>query len=343
MTNIFFAILYIFGVLSTLISPSTILFFAYFGLFFPVILFANIVFVIFWILKKRKYWLISTFLIAITFSHAKTAFNVPFATFWHNSCDKEIKILSYNISALGYLKDFNKFGNYLKETDADIVCLQEFGYWNKDKDRLKNVIKKLYPYSHIWYKNQRKRYSWGVATFSKYPILNKKKINYKSSYNISVYSDILIGSDTVRVINNHLESNKFTRHDYQKPNKSLDRQYLYNASSRLSRKLGSAYRIRAKQANIIRDLIDSTKHKVIVCGDFNDVIESYSYHKIKGDMQDLFTSTAWGYRFSFHKNGMFVGIDHILIDKKLVPISLNIAHQQFSDHYPIVGVIGLVE
>jgi len=209
---------------------------------------------------------------------------------------------------------------------------------------LKNQLLKYYPYSHIWYKTQTKKHSWGAATFSKYPIINKQKIDYESVYNISIYSDIVIDNDTIRVINNHLESNKFSLADIKKYielNEKFSGDELKNISLMFSQKLGAAYKIRAAQAITVRKTIDSSPYKIIVCGDFNDVVESYTYNKIKGRLQDLFTSTGWGYRYSFRTNGMFVGIDHILLDQKLVPLSLEIPRKKFSDHFPIIGRIGI--
>ena len=95
-----------------------------------------------------------------------------------------------------------------------------------------------------------RNYSWGVATFSKHPVINKKKIEYSSRYNVSIYSDIDIGDDTIRVINNHLESNKFTLADirqYRTLDNDLSGNNILNTSSLFSRKLGEAYKIRATQ------------------------------------------------------------------------------------------------
>jgi len=235
---------------------------------------------------------------------------------------------------------------FIDSIDADIVCFQEFGYYVHHKDRLKKAMEKNYPYSHIWYKNQSRNYSWGVATFSKHPVINKKKIEYSSRYNVSIYSDIDIGDDTIRVINNHLESNKFTLADirqYRTLDNDLSGNNILNTSSLFSRKLGEAYKIRATQAAMVKATIDSSPYKSVVCGDFNDVTESYAYSKIKDGLTDLFTATAWGYRYSFRSNYMLVGIDHILIDHRLIPLSLTIDRKNYSDHYPLIGIFGTIQ
>ena len=49
-----------------------------------------------------------------------------------------------------------------------------------------------YPYKHIQYRLNENSNHHGIATFSKYPIINKQYIDYPSTFNLSIYSDILI-------------------------------------------------------------------------------------------------------------------------------------------------------
>jgi len=345
--NILVAVCYLFGVVSTFVPPYRMVFLSYFGLIFPLFAVANIFFVIFWAIRKKWFVFISVALFVFTFSHLNNCFTIPYKSFFKQKTEQKIKILSYNISAMRMVRTSQKenFFKFIAETDADIVCFQEFGYYKeKDRDNFLAEMKKNYPYRHIWYKNQSKTNSWGVATFSKFPIIFKKKIDFDSKYNVSVFSDIVINNDTVRVFNNHLESNKFSMADikkYQSAGDNLSGSELKNISSILSQKLGDAYKIRAVQARILAGEIKKSPYKNIVCGDFNDVPSSYVYHKVKGNLTDLFTATSWGYKYTFYNKGMLVGIDHILIDKSFVPISLTIPHKKFSDHYPVIGVFGI--
>ena len=345
--NVLVAVGYLFGVTSTFVPPYRMVIFSYFGLVFPFFAAANIFFVVFWAIRRKWFILISAALLIFTFPHLNDCFTIPYKSFAKYKTEQKIKILSYNISMLGMIRNAQipDFFEFVAETDADIVCFQEFGYYKeKDRDNFLTEMKKNYPYSHIWYKNQSQGSSWGVATFSKFPIIFKKKIDFDSKYNVSVFSDIVINEDTIRVFNNHLESNKFSMADikqYQNAGNNFSGSELKDISALLSLKLADAYKIRAVQARIVAGEIKKSPYKNIVCGDFNDVPQSYAYRKIKGNLTDLFTATAWGYRYTFYTKGMLVGIDHILIDKSFVPISLNIPRKKFSDHYPVVGVVGI--
>lgn len=345
--NVLVAVAYLLGVASTFVPPYRMVIFGYFGLLFPLFAVANIFFALFWAIRKKWLFLISTLLLIFTFSHLNNCFTIPYKSFGKQKVEQEIKILTYNISALRMVRgaQTQDFFNFIAEIDADIVCFQEFGYYSeKDRDRFLAEMKKNYAYSHIWYKNQSKAHSWGVATFSKFPIIFKKKIDFYSQYNVSVFSDIVVNNDTIRVFNNHLESNKFSMMDikkYQKAGNDFSGSEIKNISSILSQKLADAYKIRAVQARAVAGEIKKSPYKNIVCGDFNDVAESYAYNTIKSDLTDLYTATSWGYRYTFYTEKMFVGIDHILIDKSFKPLKMNIIHKKFSDHYPVVGVLGI--
>ena len=343
--NILVVVSYLFGVASTFVPPYKMVFFSYFGLVFPFFAAANIFFVLFWAIRKKWFAFISAALLIFTFSHLNNCFTIPYKSFGKQKTEQEIKILSYNISALRMLKHTQEFFDFVAETDADIICIQEFGYYlEKNRDDFLAEMKKKYPYNHIWYKNQSKSHSWGVATFSKYPIIFKKKIDFESQYNVSIFSDIVVNEDTIRVFNNHLESNKFSMNDikqYQNAGNNFSSNELKSVSSMLSRKLADAYKIRAVQARIVASEIKKSPYKNIACGDFNDVPESYAYHKVKGNLIDLHTATSWGYRYTFYTKRMLVGIDHILIDKSFNPLQFSIPRKKYSDHYPVVGVFGI--
>mgnify|MGYP003290206309 CR=1 FL=1 len=169
--------------------------------------------------------MIITAIMAITFVQWRNVVSVNFTTTIPQK-DK-IKILTFNTHIFNNQNDngFEKIAKFIKECDADIVCLQEFGHYHRygaSKQEILKFFDSIYPYRHIWFKNQNKWGENGLATFSRYPIVKKKKIEYQSADNISIYSDIIIEGDTIRVINNHLESNKLNKEDRQFAEKLID-------------------------------------------------------------------------------------------------------------------------
>jgi endonuclease/exonuclease/phosphatase family metal-dependent hydrolase len=286
-------------------------------------------------------WIVLCLLLLLSIRSNNDVFTIPFKKKPVLSA-APIKLLSYNISLFSGEKNYRQIVDFIFNTDADIVCLQEFGYYNHASKlsaaAIVSLFEQKYPYHHIWYKNQNRMASWGAATFSKHPIVHKHKIEYDSRFNISIYSDIILGGDTVRVMNNHLESNKLTMRDFKEyHNDNKDRSEFMNVSVMMSEKLGAAYIIRAKQARVVANEIQASPYPVVVCGDFNDVPTSYAYQTIKKGLIDAYTATGWGYRYTYYQNGMLVGIDHVLLDKHFAPVSCRIVHTGFSDHYPVIA------
>ena len=60
-------------------------------------------------------------------------------------------------------------------------------------------------------------------------------------------------------------------------------------------------------------------------------------HTLAKGMTDAVIDTRSGYNYPFHDNGLFVNIDHILVDKHFTPLTADILHVDYSDHYPVVA------
>lgn len=325
------------SLLSKYLSPDIWHIPAYLGLVFPIILLVNFSFAIFWICVMQWRWLLCSF-IAIVLSFVSVRSTFGFSTQTSPPLIGEsISLMSYNVCAC---QNFKKTGEntllkYIASQNADIVCLQEFAIstqanfltlWD-----VCNALKQ-YPYRHIDFKNNNGRRKSGVATFSKYPIINKKRIPIESSFNSAQYSDIVVKGDTIRVFNNHLESNRLTGGNIL----SLEKKTIQEYTSVLTDKLSVAYKIRAKQANTIAEEIELSPYKAIVCGDFNDVPISYTYHKIKGDLKDAFVENSWGMGTTFHGSWLRIRIDYMLHDADLQSFGYKRDRVNHSDHYPIM-------
>ena len=125
-----------------------------------------------------------------------------------------IKLLTYNTQDIAATRDYDKEQgnpvlNYLRNSDADIICLQEFTPGGKVKQKEVDQALDVYPY----HKMIRVKGGSGLACYSRYPILSETCLDYSSQYNGSVLYRLKLGKDTLVLINNHLESNKLDAHD----------------------------------------------------------------------------------------------------------------------------------
>lgn len=63
-----------------------------------------------------------------------------------------------------------------------------------------------YEYAYYSANGNEKKKSYGIAIFSKYPIINSGKVFDNKRNNGAMFADIKINQDTIRVYNTHLES-----------------------------------------------------------------------------------------------------------------------------------------
>ncbi|MDR1729360.1 MAG: endonuclease/exonuclease/phosphatase family protein [Prevotellaceae bacterium] len=320
------------------ISPVKFLLPSYFGLGFPVILLLTVLFLIFWIIRRKWYFVVSLTALLVSY---QSVFNTFPLNKNHEVPENSIKVLSYNVHLFNFYvpETKNKIIDYLVDSGADIICLQEFGYSDEFQSEILGTLSKKYPYHHLELTHTKNRKSHGIATFSKFPILQKVRIPFDSKYNLAVYSDVRIHNRKVRVFNCHLESNRLTENDKELI-KNLGEEYkndrINEVVDQLSQKLGRSYKKRAKQAELVSEEIAKTDFPVIVCGDFNDVPVSYVYTKIKGNrLSDAFEKSGNGYGHTFREKMFWFRIDYIMYGDDFSAFRFNVDKVDYSDHFPV--------
>ena len=218
------------------------------------------------------------------------------------------------------------------------MCLQEAGGLGKAIDIGALEIDE-YPYHSAEEKK-------GIACLSKYPILSNNNISYSSESNSSYAVEILIGTDTVLVVNNHFESyrlNSTDKESYKELIKKPEEVNVEKSYDTLTDKLVAANAIRGPQVDSVATFIEKSHHKyIIACGDFNESPISYSHHRLTQILNDAYTRSGNGPGLSYNRHGMYFRLDHILISdnieshKTVVDSSVD-----FSDHYPIYSYLTL--
>jgi endonuclease/exonuclease/phosphatase family metal-dependent hydrolase len=342
--NVFFASTLLISYLAVHISPGDFALPAFFGLAYPYLLLINIIIVIAWVAMLRFEALISLIVIAIGFNHFSNyiKLNKP-------SGDKTntFKVLSYNVRLFNYYENKNgvysekKVVDFLKTQKADIICLQEFFILGNPTQEAEQIIKGLGDkyYSHLKVFKVSKNRFYGIATFSKYPILNKGEIVYDNSSSLSIYSDVLIQNDTFRIFNNHLQSfllKSMNKSFIDELSSSENKETLDEMKS-LSKSLKKGFVRRSMQAEMVKKYLNKSPYPVIVAGDFNDTPVSYAYRKIRQGLNDSFVTSGYGAGFTYMGNYPPNRIDYILYDNNLINSYFERKKVRYSDHYPIVA------
>jgi endonuclease/exonuclease/phosphatase family metal-dependent hydrolase len=342
--NAFFAFTLLMSYLAVHISPRDFALPAFFGLAYPYLLLINIILAIIWAMLLKFEALISVIVIAIGFTHFSNYIKLI-----KPARDKTntFKVLSYNVRLFNYFENKNNTGSekkileFLKAQTPDILCLQEFfasGDPAQEETAIKTALGGKY-YSHLKVLGRGKNRFYGIATFSRYPIIRKGEIIHPGSSSLSIYTDVLIRKDTFRIYNNHLQSfrlRSIERSFIEEMTASDDKETLDEVKS-LSVSLKKGFVMRALQAQVVKDHINRSPYPVIVAGDFNDTPVSYSYRKIRKGLNDSFVNSGYGAGFTYKGNYPPNRIDYILYDNALINSYFEIIKVKYSDHYPIVS------
>ena len=215
--------IYVFNVLAALallvsyaapyVNPADYWYISIFGLAYPILLIANAIFILYWIIRLKKHLFLSTVAIALGYFH--------FAKFYQSHEVNEyppvnsIRVLSHNLRALGLngpefqTEDSRKVFEFLDEGIYDVYCFQEFFNTNREGftpyDSLKRITHANY--RHVEILVEFRGNSFGIATLSQYPIVKKGIVDFeREGTNMCIYTDIDFNGTIVRVYNMHLQS-----------------------------------------------------------------------------------------------------------------------------------------
>lgn len=344
--NTLFVVLLLVAAYSPWLSPVHYPMLSLFGLTFPLFLLINLLFLLFWLIVQQYKAALLPFL-ALLMCGGQIQRYMPLHLFGKEPTKNSFKLLSYNVMGFDEGKKENGRNailTYLQESDADIICLQEYAVQSGGKRVTQadvNAALKKYKYCKINSVGTGKHgYNNRLACFSKYPLLSAKPVSCKSHYNGAVAYEVKIGNDTLTLVNCHLESNKLTMEDktaYVDMLKSPETEKVKSGTRLLLKKLAEAAAIRAPQADSVLAVIEKMRHpSVIVCGDFNDTPISYVCRRMGESLNDAFTETGNGPGISYNRNFFLCRIDHILTSGNLEAYRCTVDRSiKASDHYPI--------
>lgn len=337
--NLIAALALVFASVSVYLSPEKIWFAALFGLAYPYLLVTNLIFIIFWVVVKIRYTLISLIVILGGFNLIGNYLQLS-----GRHTDKEgIKIVSYNVQNFTGTNKYpskenaDHILNFLRQSNADIICLQEVRLNRRQIFDIYN--NKIPDINHMQLAHT--SYEGGQLTLTKYPILYMGELRFKNSGNMIIFTDILIDADTVRVYNCHLQSYGLQPAEINTID-SIDfdgNDYNKRKLKRLGWKFKNANVKRAQQAAALREHIDKCSYQVMVCGDFNDTPVSFTYRTVRGDLEDSFIQSGKGTANTYNGKLPSFRIDYILHSSKFESYNFEVSTLNHSDHYPVSCVL----
>jgi endonuclease/exonuclease/phosphatase family metal-dependent hydrolase len=306
--------------LSYYISPNSVSLISFLSLSVPFLIILNLIFVLFWLLKLKRQFLLSAFVLFIGYQYINKLYS--FSEKKVLLVD-DVKIMSYNVRMFNLYNWIEKENidqqiyEFINNIEPDILCIQEF--------HPSTEIGFKYPYQYVKIRTNQNHF--GHAIFSKFKIINSGSLNFSNSTNNAIFADIVRNDDTIRVYNVHLESLKIN---------PKEETLTQENSEKFKIRVEKAFKKQTDQAILISEHQKKTTYKSIICGDFNNNAYSWVYNKLKTTKNDAFEIAGKGfgktYDYSFP-----LRIDFILTDQDIDINNFRTYNVNYSDHYPIMA------
>ena len=320
LTNLIVSILLLLSYVLPYISPKLSPIFTIISLAVPILFILNLFFIIYWIIKLKKYVFISSITILLGMGYINNIYKFSEKKIFLNT---DVKIMSYNVRLFNHYnwskdkKIAEKISTFISNKKPDILSIQE--YYKS------NNLKIDYPYSFIKTKSNNNKF--GLAIFSKYKVINKGSLDLKNSANNIIFVDIVKDKDTIRVYNIHLESLKMntSKENFGEQN-----------SEKLIQRMKASFKKQAKQVELFLEHEKKWNRRKILCGDFNNSAFSWVYRELSKNKQDAFKIAGGGMGKTF--NYLYpLRIDFILVDNTFEVNNFKTFEVSYSDHFPILA------
>jgi endonuclease/exonuclease/phosphatase (EEP) superfamily protein YafD len=291
-----------------------------FSIVLPMLFLLNVVFLLYWLIKKKKVLLVPFF--------SLTVFFLCFSSFVQFNSNKErtkktFSLLSYNTREFNSDNDIAQKGidhaitDFINQQDADIVFIQEF-LLSKSEDFNE------YPYRFVAHRISKNKTL--LTVFSKFPIVNKDYIDFPNTLNNAIFVDIEYDGEVIRIYNLHLQS-----FGIEMNSDKLNSNRYGNIISKISK----ARKMQFEQSQMILNHIKSFDGKVIIAGDFNSTQFSSTYKTLKDSRKDTFVEAGFGLGTTYKLFSYPLRLDYLLVDDDFDVVSHQNFELKLSDHEPV--------
>lgn len=328
---------------SVLFNPAGAWLMTLFGLMFFPLLFLNLGFAVWALLRRSSAAAIP--IVALLPALLVSGWYVQFSGSDLEPDAGDIRIVSYNVGRFA-LPDgtmdreacADSVVSLLKRQDADIICLQEF--YMKDPEKVKSFLRRNFPgYHEEYYVYPTRTGCYGNVTLSKFPLVGKGKLDFEKSSNLALYCDCIIRGVPLRIYNCHFQSYAISLSHIAEGLKGDYKKIFLDTEE----KMKVSIRRRPKQVDDVLKDIENCPTGAIITGDFNDTPMSYTYMRLKRGRRDSFVDAGKGFGATFTYLRPFLRIDYILFPEQFRAVSHRVLKERYSDHFPVVTDISLKE
>lgn len=328
--------------LAPYVNPNRNVIFAFAGLIAPALYIVNAVMLFYWLIRGRKWAFLPLVTMVLGINSIFLIFRPTLAREYPYEREKgSMTLVTHNVH--GFLKPsdgtpcMDSTLTYLSSLKPDILCMQEYQITPTLTQDMAAANLPTLPHKRAYYKLPYDDGGFGLAIYSKYPILESGSVDFEGSTSFIMWADLLVARrDTVRVYNCHLQTTSIDAADKQF---LAGGEFAYDDTGRtrnIASKLKRNFRIRANQADSIAVLLGQYDGKAIVCGDFNDTPVSYTYHTVRGRLRDSFVEKGRGITNTYHGFFNLIRIDYVFHSSDYKTLHYSNPYTRWSDHNPVV-------
>ncbi|MEM8506324.1 MAG: endonuclease/exonuclease/phosphatase family protein [Bacteroidota bacterium] len=306
---------------------------SFFALIIPVWVGFNLLFLIFWGVKRNRFAFLSLACLIASILVFKRPFNLS------ASKDSTVEqgaftIMSYNVRGLNKNQEIpiahadSAIFEFLHKEKPDVLCVQESHHQMKRSGSLDLI----YPYKHVDFIYG--DYDGHVinSIYSKFPIVDYEVINFPKSDNAAISADLLIHTDTIRIYNVHLQSFRVV------PDMS---RLQDEESGKLLKRMSYGFHKQEQQVKVLQEHMADSDLPILLTGDFNTTQFSKVYKVLGAGFRDSFFEAGTGFGRTMEVFGMPFRIDYIFADRNFDIISHTNFDIELSDHYPVMAAVKL--
>ena len=353
--NIAIAVLFLLSCYNSWFNSQYVWFFGFLTLGSFYLLLALVMFIFFWLFAIPRYMLISILTIALCWQPLTHLLQIKLMA----KDPVDLRVMTWNVEHFDILEHRThperkvQMLTMINEATPDVACFQEMvgseltaGAINFIPEFMKRLNMREYHYSFNPKLDFDGKHHFGLITFSKYPVINKQTVSFPPhDYNsIFQYTDIVKGPDTFRVFNLHLQSLKFSDSNLKYiEDPSLEGKADIRNSRSILSKFKNGFLKRRRQSIRIKAEIDKSPYPVIICGDFNDVPNSYAYDKIGNGLKNVFTEKGTGIGRTYYGISPTLRIDNIFVDERFEVMQYIRVKKKISDHFPIIADVRYIK
>lgn len=313
----------------------------------PLVFVCVVIAMLYWIVRWK--WRRASVMIVLALAcmlHLPRYFNPQFRRSYDDDKNyprSAMRVMSYNVRCFfpdDHSADYttDSIAAFVRQFNPDVICFQEFlPHSAQMRHRFDSLLGGDYRVAVMDAAHP------PIAIYSRFRIASSERVAYLDADSVKrgkgMWADLLVGNDTVRVFNVHLNGTSISRDDadyivnYRYMSDSARNSKLHDIVRRLNNNTVN----RSYHVDELAAAMQATDRAKILCGDFNDTPMSYAYHTLARDMKDAFCECGSGYSHTFRGFFDLLRIDFALFDDRHFDVvSYEVPDSVcWSDHLPV--------